>query len=276
MPDELPDRDDTGHNGAGRDNDAGRDDADRDDTDRDDTGRDAQLTGRWPAAGGEPVRQFAEASRVLEQVARRRGLLAHRLDDSLLWCEQGQCRMLFHGFTGPSSGRAWHVLCGEPAWLRQRLAAAGLPVVPTRLVDLTDAGYAQQQAEGLGYPVRLRSGPAEQRADAAAGFAAAWQALAAVTAPRDGLTIEQVVTGDRLDLAVVGEQVVAASAGELPETAGPLAVRTLAALPGLPYASVGLIAAGAGLLVDRVDGTLSSWAGSTEVASAVLDHEFRA
>jgi hypothetical protein len=254
MPDDLPDRDDTGRDDV---------DSDRDDSDR---------AGRWPA-GGAPTRQFAEASRVLERVARQRGLVAHRLDESLLWCEDGQRRMLFHGLTGPSSGRAWHVWCGEPAWLRQRLAAAGLPVIPTRLVDLTDAGYAQQQAEGLGYPVWLRSGPAAQRADAAAGFAAAWQALAAVTAPRDGLTIEQVVAGDRRELAVVGERVVAASADDLPEAAGSLAVRTLAALPGLPYASVGLIATGAGLLIDRVDGTLSAWAGSTEVAGAVLDHE---
>lgn len=227
---------------------------------------------------------LAAASRLLEQVARERGLAVHRLTPELLVCTDGQRRVVFHGLAGTRPGRVTEVLCGNDAWLRAYLARCGLPVVPTRLVDLSDAGYAQRAAEELGFPVRLRlaTTPDGPIASDVEPFHEHLHALQEQASSLRAPVILEVPSDQTVDLAVVGgHAVVAGQARDLPAPeVHDLAVRAVVCLPGTRCGLVRVTGEASGPRLDSVDpafraGFRSGGVTGAELGSAILDLEFR-
>jgi hypothetical protein len=230
-------------------------------------------------------RAYAAASALLEEAARQRGLDVQRLDDELVVCGDGQRRVLFHGLTSSASGRVAQVLCRNDAWLRGHLARHGLPVIPTRLVGVDDPRFAQRAAEALGFPVRMRlAGVRDAERDRTAAdldaFHSSWRSLVrGASPPDDQVILECRPDGPVVDVVVVGDRVVATTAGGIDSLAEPVraaAVAAVAALPGASYGLVRLVAAAAGPVIDAVAPTLGGdLAPSRDLATrsvrAVLD-----
>jgi hypothetical protein len=237
-----------------------------------------------PVDTADPTGVQAAASALLEAVARERGLDVHRLDDEIVVCDDGQHRVLFHGLVSSTSGRVAHVLCGNDAWLRGHLARHGLPVVDTRLVVLDDARFALREAEELGFPQRLRlagapeapaGGAADRTATDVDSFHRAWLALVDA-APDDPcqVILERRLPGPVVDVAVVGDEVVAG-----PEGVGSLALRAVSALPNATSGSVRIAVGGPQPLIDTVDLSMGHWVGGSDpdrakVVAAVLAGDF--
>lgn len=226
----------------------------------------------------------AAASRLLESVARDRGLWVDRLAPDLVVCDDDRHRVLFRGLAGARSGRVTEELCGNDAWLRAHLARSGLPVVPTRLVDLADAGPVRLVTEELGFPVRLRPATARDGSTATGvdSLLARWRALRESAAiPGGQLILEPFAAGRPADVAVVGGRAVAESrSGDIPApVAAELAVRAIDALPGTDYGSVRVVPVGPEVAIETVDPCFRRWVAADgvtglELTRAIIDLEF--
>jgi hypothetical protein len=221
------------------------------------------------------------ASRLLESVARDRGLTVDRVAPDLVICDDGRRRVMFHGLAGAGWGRVAQVLCGNDAWLRAHLARHGLPVVPTRLVDLADAGWALRAAEELGFPVRLRlatasSGPTT---DDAGSFQDRWHALQEeATSPTAQVILEPPPAGPPIDVAVAGGRALAVTGADGAAAVCDLAVRAIAAV-GAGYGLVRIVAAPASFSIVTVVPALDppvvdGRPAGPEIIAAVLGREF--
>jgi hypothetical protein len=221
------------------------------------------------------------ASRLLESVARDRGLSVHRLSADLVVCDDGRHQVLFRGLAGARSGRVAEVLCGNDAWLRAHLARHGLPIVPTRRVDLADAGSALRAAEELGFPVRLRlaDAPSGPTAGDAGSFQERWRALQEEAAsPTAQVILEPPPAGPPIDVAVVGGRALAVTGADGAAAVRDLAVRAVAAV-GATYGLVRVVAGPASFSIATVVPAVDAAAidrGPTglEISAAILCQEF--
>jgi hypothetical protein len=201
------------------------------------------------------------ASRLLESVARDRGLTVDRVAPDLVICDDGRCRVMFHGLAGAGWGRVAQVLCGNDAWLRAHLARHELPVVPTRLVDLADAGFALRAAEELGFPVRLRlaDAPSGPTTGDAGSFQERWHALQEeATSPTAQVILEPPPASPPIDVAVVGGRALAVSGADGAAAVRDLAVCAVAAV-GATYGLV-RVAGPTGSLIDTLDPRMNALA----------------
>jgi hypothetical protein len=216
--------------------------------------------------------EVSPGSALLETVARDRGVRVDRLTADLVVCDDGRRRVAFHGMTGSTSGKTAHVLCGNDAWLRSHLSRQGLPTVDTALTN--DAEHGWQAAGALGLPVVLRLAGTDRARVVAdeSSFHAGWREVAEQAADLPPLVIlERRPEGELVEVAVVDGRVVASSR---PTGVGPLALRAIAALPGVAYGSVRLVGS-PDAVVDTVDLSLCAWTtpgnpAGPDIAAAIL------
>lgn len=240
-----------------------------------------------PVNEAVPSGAQAAASALLETVARERGLDVRRLDDEIVLCSDGERRALFRGLTSSSSGKLAHVLSNNDAWLRSHLARHGLPVIPTSLVGVNDARFAQRTAEALGFPVRVRlAGVPDEVLDRSvtdvASLHEVWRAVVqAAPDQRSQVILEHRPSGPEVEVAVVAHEVMACSVTEDAMDLDPvrsLAQRVVATVPNVSNAWVSIVAASPDLAVDRLSVWLPrsvdlSRVQSRAVVAAVLDRD---
>ncbi|NEE01435.1 hypothetical protein [Phytoactinopolyspora halotolerans] len=230
------------------------------------------LADRVPRAAGL-------SSAVFEHAAHQRGLPTRRLDRNLLVVELPSGHTIpFHGLNGPDTSETGRLMRSCPDALRGLLHTRGVPVAAHATFAPTQRNQAERYAERIGAPVTVspaRMAPGRGRTSGVQGdpaFRAAWRnAVDAYRRSAGGaVLVEEHVPGTRLHLFVVDERVVAGTrigdggdigtallardhpiravgtdlvdiTDRLDPGLGRLAVRAVAALPGLAYAGVDVL-----------------------------------
>lgn len=208
-------------------------------------------------------RSRQRSAAALSEAGRCRGLQVERWTDTVTVIDDGDRRLAFTGWHGPSSGRAAHLWSRDRLELLQHLARRLIPTAELRAYATTDRRLAERESDG--HRVIISSQGMEFLVDGRGlSFAEAWDLVAAaptqpqgvqilverVTLPRD---VRVVVIGGRVAFAV--ERVRSAreslpshfspattvrALSRLPSRVARHASDAIAAVPGLQYATVAL------------------------------------
>ena len=207
-------------------------------------------------------REAERASELIEQAALARGCDVERLDGTVVVISRGDRRLLFSGMQGPGCSVAARRLSDHKMRGRALLARAGLPTPLARDFPAREVEAAWRFAAVLIAPVVVKPlsqddgrGVTKAVTDREA-FLAAWEEASRWQRrrhPRRVIVEEQVegtdlrcfVVGDRL-VALIERRPAAEERLDVTEVAHPgyaeVAVAAVAAIPGLRYGAVDLIA----------------------------------
>jgi cyanophycin synthetase len=175
--------------------------------------------------------QLGITARVFAREARRLGIPWYRLriPGPFVQIGQGVHRRCLWNSTADSSGVISRLMSQDKALTSELLAAAGIPVLPSR--EVWDERQAIAAAEALGYPVVVKPcrGGAGRAVSVHLTDAAAVAAAYRRAAPGDSVLVEKYGPGDDHRVLVVAGQVVAASRRVPPQVEGD-GTRSVAAL----------------------------------------------
>lgn len=173
----------------------------------------------------------------------------------------------FHGAASTTTSKVGREIAGDAQRRRSALQVVGVPAPEGRVFEPDEVEQAIHYAESLGYPVTIKPASGRRGAGVAANLSGVAEVAGALADLHRGryasrrFVVEQHVAGETYQVLVVGDHVVSVLrrtdrhdvTAEADAGVTDVAVRAVAAVPGLGHAGVDVVKGRGGAVVVDVD-----------------------